>query len=114
VITERDSVYFRSQPFFHDVALTEQAQDELRVFWENPASENAAALLEQYGVRYVLVPQVFGDPDRFTEMVRWREPVDEATQYDIAAVKTASYLRLVYEQDGAQVYELIPPEQRAE
>jgi hypothetical protein len=112
VIAERDSVYFRSQPFFRDVALTEQEQDDLRVFWENPTSEDAAALLEQYNVRYVLVPQVFGDPDRFTEMVRWREPVDEATRYDVAAIRRASYLRLIYEQDGAQVYEVIPPEQR--
>jgi Ca2+/Na+ antiporter len=110
VIAERDSVYFRPQPFFRDVALTEQEQDDLRGFWEDPTSDDAAALLEQYNVRYVLVPQVFGDPDRSTDMIRWRDPVEEAAQYDVAAVREAAYLRLVYEQDGAQVYEVIPAE----
>ncbi|MBN1680334.1 MAG: hypothetical protein JW966_08570 [Anaerolineae bacterium] len=109
VITERDTVYFRSQPFFRGVAASQAEQDTLRVFWENPADPDHAALLAEHNIRYVLVPQVFGDPDSFEDMLRWRRPLDEAGAYLQTPVSEASYLRLVYEKDGAQVYELIAP-----
>ncbi|GAB4413040.1 MAG: hypothetical protein Kow00106_07800 [Anaerolineae bacterium] len=40
-------------------------------------------------------------------MVRWRRPLDEAASYAAGAVSDAPYLRLVYDRDGAQVYEVL-------
>jgi hypothetical protein len=108
VISERDSIYFRPQPFFRHTELADEEQDALRAFWQNPADEANAALLTEYGVSYVLVPQVFGNPASFEDMLRWRRPVPEAESYRAGTVSDASYLRLVYENDGAQIYEVIP------
>ena len=68
-----------------------------------------AALLAA-GVRYVLVPQVFADPDALADMVRWRPPLDEAASYAAGAVADAPYLRLVFDRDGARVYEVVAGE----
>jgi hypothetical protein len=113
VISERDTVYFRPQPFFRHTDHAEAEQNALLVFWQNPADPDHAALLDQYKVRYVLVPQIIGDPSSFDEAIRWRRPVPGAEEYLQTPVSAAPYLRLVYEQDGAQVYELIPLDERA-
>jgi hypothetical protein len=110
-ITERDTVYFRLQPFFRGIEPAETEQDVFRAFWKKPAEPDRdyGALLDKYGVRYVLVPQVFGNPSSFEDMVRWRKPLDEAAAHFQTSISDRSYLRLVYEQDGAQVYEVILP-----
>lgn len=106
VIAERDSVYFRWQPFFRhtEAALTEQ--DRLRAFWENPADPAHADLLVAAGIDYVIVPQIVGNPDSFQQAWRWRRP--PAWDFPMRApVSAAPYLELVFEDDGAQVYAVI-------
>ncbi len=109
VVAERDAIYFRPQPFFQGTEFVKSEQDAFRAFWNNPADPDNAALFERYHVDYVLVPQIFAEPDRYTNMVRWHKPLDEAVSYLKTPVSDAPYLRLVYDEDGAQVYQFVPP-----
>ncbi len=111
VISERDTVYFRPQPFFRDTRWAEAEQELFRAFWHDPLQdeEDFQALLAEAGIRYVLVPQVFGDPTSFDDALRWRRPLDEAATYLSAPLDEVPFLQLVYEQDGAQVYEVLLP-----
>jgi hypothetical protein len=108
-ITERDTVYFRPQPFFRNTEQAEAEQEIFRAFWNDPADPAQADRLRQAGVRYVLVPQVFGNPDSFADMVRWRQPLPEAGAYLKTPINRAPYLQLVYDKNGAQVYEVVTP-----
>lgn len=111
VIAERDTIYFRPQPFFRHTVEAEAEQDAFRAFWLDPANPTHAGDLLAAGVLYVIVPQVFGDPASFEDMVRWRKPLPEAASYlQVSSVADAPYLQLVYEQDGARVYEVLPRE----
>jgi hypothetical protein len=107
VIAERDTVFFRPQPFFRGTARADAEQEALRAFWRDPADLAHRQALLAADVRYVLVPQVFADPDALAAMVRWRPPLDEAASYAGGAVGDAPYLRLVFDRDGAQVYEVV-------
>ncbi len=109
VITERDTIYFRPQPFFRHTEQAEAEQDALRAFWVDPTDPALADVLRAAGVRYVLVPQVFGNPASFADMMRWRRPVPEAELYLKHPVSSAPYLQLVYDKDGARVYEVVTP-----
>ncbi len=103
IISERDTVFFRPQPFFSNTARAEAIQADLYGFWLHPADLLYADRLRGYGVDYVLVPQVVGNPDAFETMWRWREPF--AWQVEArSAVADAPYLELVADFDGAQVY----------
>jgi hypothetical protein len=106
VIAERDAIFFRPQPFFQDTEMSEEEQAALREFWRNPTDEQSAGWLIEHNIDYVLVPQVFSNPDHFDEMLRWRRPLPEAQSYRV--VQESPYLRLVYDKDGAQVYEVVP------
>ncbi len=107
IITERDTIYFRPQPFFQNTTAAEDEQAAFRAFWLDPANPDHATLLREAGVEYVIVPQVFGNPASFEDMVRWREPLPEAASYlQASRIEDAPYLKLVYEKDGAQVYQL--------
>lgn len=106
IISERDTIFFRPQPFFQGVEDIETVQDQFRDFWRDPADSQYARMLREAGVQFVIVPQVFGDPDTFEDMLRWREPIEEAASYEVSSVGAAPYLLLVYENDGAQVYAL--------
>lgn len=108
VIAERDTIYFRPQPFFRGTYLADAEQKALRDFWRDPANPDYAKLLNDAGISYVLVPQVFGDPTSFEDMLRWRHPIPEAASYLKSAVSAAPYLRLVYDYNGAQVYQVVP------
>ena len=107
IIAERDTVYFRPQPFFRGTERADAEQAALRAFWRDPTDPAHRTALLAAGVRYVLVPQVFVRPEAFEEMVRWRRPLDEAASYAAERVGAAPYLRLVYDRDGAQVYEVL-------
>ncbi len=105
IISERDTVFFRMQPFFRHTEAAEAEQAAFHGFWEDPADPVWAARLRQAGVRYVLVPQVVGNPASFERMWRWREPF----AWELAARSTvadAPYLALVADFDGAQVWEV--------
>jgi hypothetical protein len=109
VIAERDTIFFRPQPFFRYTEQVEAEQVAFRAFWIDPADPDQVDLLVDAGVRYVLVPQVFGDPARFEDMIRWRRPLQEAASYLETPVSAAPYLKLVYDKNGAQVYEVVVP-----
>ena len=108
VIAERDSVYFRWQPFFRHTEAALAEQDRLRAFWENPADPAHAGLLAAAGVDYVIVPQIVGNPDSFATAWRWNRP--PAWDFPMRTpVSAAPYLALVFEDDGAQVYAVTAP-----
>ncbi len=107
IIAERDTVFFRPQPFFRGTERADAEQAALRAFWRDPTDPVHRLALLSAGVRYVLVPQVFARPETFGEMVRWRRPLDEAASYAAQQVAEAPYLRLVYEHEGAQIYEVL-------
>jgi hypothetical protein len=104
VIAQRDSVYYRMQPFFQGAEASLEEQDLLRAFWEDPAKPDHAALLEAAGIDYVIVPQVVTNPASSETMFRWRAPFTEALAMR-SRVEDAPYLRLVFDADGARVYE---------
>jgi hypothetical protein len=106
VIAERDSVYYRMQPFFQGEEASLVEQERLRAFWENPANPDNAALLEAAGIDYVLVPQIVTNPASIETMFRWRAPFTEALDMR-SRVDDARYLRLLFDADGARVYEYV-------
>lgn len=106
VISERDSVFFRWQPFFRGMEPIIAEQDLLRVFWQDPANPDHAALLQTAGVDYVIVPQIVANPESLATAWRWNEPF--AWEFAMqSSVSEAAYLEQVFEQDGAQVYQVI-------
>jgi len=105
VISERDSVYYRGQPFFRGDEASLVEQERLRAFWLDPARPEHAQLLREAGIDYVLVPQIVAAPERYVEAWRWREP--HAWSLPMASsVAEATWLELVFEQEGAQVHAL--------
>ena len=78
-------------------------QERLRNFWLDPARPEHAQLLAETGIDYVLVPQIVAAPESFALAWRWHEP-DAWSLPMASAVADASWLTLVFEQDGAQVY----------
>ena len=103
IVSERDTVYFRWQPFFRHTEQVEAEQAAFEAFWNDPADPANAELFRRYGVEYVLVPQVIGNPASFADMWRWREPF--AWEWPMrSSVADAPYLALVIDYDGAQVW----------
>ncbi len=105
VISERDSVYFRPQPFFENTDTAEQEQQTLLAFWQNPADPANADRLRAAGIDYVIVPQVIADPASLDTMIRWRPPLPGAVQMR-SQVSDAPYLEPVFNQGGAAVYQV--------
>jgi hypothetical protein len=105
IIAQRNAVYFRDQPFFRNTEQARAEQQALRAFWQNPADPANAALLDKYGVSYVIVPQIVNRPDALKTMFRWHPPIPEAASYK--PVGDVPYLKLVYDSDGAQVYQVL-------
>ncbi|MBE2182878.1 MAG: hypothetical protein IAE89_05595 [Anaerolineae bacterium] len=103
LISERDTVYYRPQPFFvgDEVSLTEQ--ERLRAFWRDPANPENESLLREAGIHFVLLPQVIGNPNAFSSMWRWREPFIETAS---SQIEDAPYLTEVFDAEGARVYQL--------
>jgi hypothetical protein len=113
VITERDSVYFRWQPFFWvagrspgDKGEIGREQDRLLRFWLDPADETNAVLLRESGIEYVLVPEAIGNPTSLAEAWRWKPAAELPSTRSSPA--QAGYLGLVFEAGGAQVYRVAP------
>ena len=104
VISERDSVYFRPQPFFHGTDASEAEQQAMLAFWRNPADPANADLLRAAGIDFVIVPQIITDPNSINTMLRWREPLTDGYAPMESSVSDADYLELVFDQDGAQVW----------
>ena len=105
VISERDSIYYRGQPFFRGDEASQVEQERLRSFWLDPADPAHKAALIAAGIDYVLVPQIVAAPESLAQAWRWHEP--DAWKLPMAsAVAEAEYLQRVFERDGAQVYAL--------
>lgn len=105
VISERDSVYYRPQPFFRGSEASAAEQQTLLAFWEDPADSANAALLAEAGINYVIVPQIVTSPASMASMFRWRPPFTDSVMMQ-SQVADAPYLELVFDQNGAQVYAL--------
>lgn len=113
VISERDSVYYRWQPFFHNNAASIAEQDRLRAFWRDPADPAHAELLAEAGVSYVIVPQIVANPDAFDTMWRWNPPPYPWLVEMRSEVAAAPYLERVFDWNGAQVYQMLDAEDAA-
>lgn len=107
VIAERDTVYYRWQPFFHNNEASLAEQDRLRVFWDDPANPANADLLRSAGIKYVIVPQLVNEPASIDTMFRWRAPFTDLIKMQ-SSVADAPYLQRVFNSDGAEVYEVKP------
>lgn len=113
VVTERDCVYFRMQPFFLSahpggggLARAFAEQRDLLAFWRDPARPAHAARLSAAGIGYVLVPESIGDPATLDRAWRWQPPaLLEPTR---PRLEDAAYLELVFEQGAARVYRVNP------
>jgi hypothetical protein len=116
VVTERDCVYFRMQPFFaplpsaspvggrRDLAAARAEQQALLAFWRDPADPSHARRLAAAGVDYVLVPEGVGDPASLERAWRWQPP---ARLSGVSSTPDAApYLRLAFKAGGAAVYEV--------
>lgn len=106
VIAERDSVYYRWQPFFRDNQQSLDEQDALRAFWSDPANPVNESLLKDANIHYVIVPQIVTQPDSIETMFRWRAPFTELIQMQ-SRLEDAPFLKLVFDSDGAEVYEFV-------
>ncbi len=105
VIAERDTVYYRWQPFFRNNEASLAEQERLRAFWEDPANPAQAELLRSARIKYVIVPQLVTNPASIDTMFRWNTPFTGLVQMR-SLVSAATYLELVFDSDGAQVYEV--------
>jgi hypothetical protein len=106
VVSERDTIYFRPQYFFQNTYRMDAERNAFRAFWSDPVNPEYENLFCEMDVSYVLVPQVFGDPSSFEHMIRWADPLPVAAAYPSVPFEDIPYLHLVYERDGAQVYEV--------
>lgn len=103
LISERDTVYYRPQPFFVGDEASLAEQERLRAFWQDPANPDNESLLRDAGISFVLLPQIVGNPDAFSSMWRWRDPfIEPAT----SQIEDAPYLTEVFDAEGARVYQL--------
>ncbi|CAG0998132.1 hypothetical protein ANRL4_02929 [Anaerolineae bacterium] len=105
VISAREAVFFRPQPFFRHTETVDSRQKALLRFWENPNDPALGELLRRYGVDYVIVPQIMVKPELLQQMFRWRPPLSEGL-YQVPT--DAPYLELVIDFEGAQVFRVRP------
>jgi hypothetical protein len=104
VIAERDSVYYRWQPFFRDNEASLAEQDRMRAFWSDPANPANADLLRDAHISYIIVPQIVANPASIEAMFRWRAPVTLDLPMR-SSLEDAAFLTKVFDQNGAQVYQ---------
>jgi hypothetical protein len=115
VVSERDCVYFRMQPFFTErprmvrtagrgLASAVAEQESLLAFWRDPADRSNERLLRAHAIDYVLVPEWMADPSSLSRSWRWQPP---ATLAGAASTPDrAPYLEVAYRAGGARVYRL--------
>lgn len=113
VVTERDCVYFRMQPFFLDdprvpatAALADavREQREMLAFWRDPADPANGPRLAASEIAWVLVPEAVGDPGSLARAWRGRPPalLDGRRPPPL----DPGLLRPVFRAGGAAVYEV--------
>ena len=108
LIAERDTVYYRGQPFFRGDEASLAEQVAFRAFWQDPAAAEHEALLRAAGITHVVLPQIVARPALQEEMYRWREPFASAPEWRMASDPgDAPYLELVFAQRGARVFAVV-------
>jgi hypothetical protein len=105
VIAERKTVQFREQLFYIGAGPAWALQAQLQPAYLDPAAPDSARLIRGAGVDYVLVPQVLARPQSFAAAMRWRPPFVAPLK---SSFSSASYLELVQDFDGAQVWRVVP------
>ena len=105
IIAQRNTIYFRPQPFFRGTAQAEAEQQSLLTFWKNPGDPANKDLLTRYHISYVIVPQIVTNPASIKTMFRWRPPLPSLSAYK--PVSDAPFLKLVFDADGARVYQVV-------
>jgi hypothetical protein len=103
VIAERKAIHFREQLFYIGAGDAWKLQDELRVAYHDPASPESERKVRAASIAYIVIPQVIGNPNSFKSAQRWRPPFVEPMKSSFA---NASYLELVKDFDGAQVWKV--------
>jgi hypothetical protein len=107
VIAQRNTIFFRPQPFFQHTEKIEQQWQDLMQFWRDPADPANEMLLRRYQVRYVLVPQIVTRPETVQGAAfRWRMPVPNALRF-MTPPRETPFLTLIQDFDGAQVWQVI-------
>jgi hypothetical protein len=104
IVAERNAVYFRPQLFFIGDDPAQRQWADLLPAYLDPAAPGSADLMRDYGVDYVLVPQIVTRPELFPEMLRWRQPDLPLLQSSFDEVE---YLELVVDFAGARVYRVV-------
>lgn len=107
VISERETVFYRWQPFFRGTEESLAEQDRFLAFWRDPSAATNVDLLREAGVDYVIVPQIITDPASLETAFRWRPPLTEVTLAGGIPDGVPPYLELVFDREGAQVYRVI-------
>ncbi len=110
VIAERESVAFREQPFFSGAEPLYTRTAALREVYFDLGRPDAHDLLLEHEVAYIIIPQLVADPGSFSTspgVMRWRWPED--TWYPLHSLPAdQAWLELVFEQEGAQVWRVLP------
>ncbi len=121
VIAERDSVYFPLFPYaelpstdmmFSPVPMDEEETNPLILqwsrfadFWRDPVNTDRA-LFDEYNVRYIVVPQMYANPESANNSWRWRDAVINQFQPQ-SNIADVPYLERAFERNGAAVYEVV-------
>jgi hypothetical protein len=119
VVTERDCVYFRMQPFYAELPVHQNGdgsrrgladalaeQQSMLTFWRDPADLANRKRLRDAGIDFVLVPESIGDGSSLARAWRWQPPARVAEEKP--DLDRATYLELAYHAGGARVYTLVP------
>lgn len=112
VIAERESVTFRDQPFFSGAEPYYDRSADLADAYFDLAAEGVYEQIQAYGVTHLVVPQIINQPERFGDMqamMRWRWPGDYWQEPETSPDEL-DWLELVFDQDGARVYRVLPVE----
>src|SRR5688500_9364792 len=67
VISEREAIAFRDQPFFDGAEPLYRRRDELASIYFDLSQPNAHDALLMAGVDYIIIPQIVAEPDRFED-----------------------------------------------
>jgi hypothetical protein len=116
VLSERDSVFFRMQPFFLDrpdaveaSALDSARREQKRMleFWRHPGDPAHEVLFAQADICYVLIPEAIADPSSLERAWRGQPPAVLDGQRPRSL--ELNWLRPVYRAGGAAVYRVDLP-----
>ncbi len=112
VIAERQSTAFREQPFFANAESAYARRQALEPTYFDLSQPGASELLRNYSVSYIIIPQNINRPEVFGDMnqlIRWRGP-DNKWRALAWSPDEIDWLELVFDQDSAQIYRVIPPD----